>query len=269
MVLVGLAALTNKPTPHSTLGNDISYPQCNGALPAGQAFGIVGVNGGIASSANPCLKKQLAWAAKSSDISLGQPRVQLYLNTGNPGDQPAPTWPHDNKDPFGRWSANPYGQCHGNNSLACGWQYGWNQATKATRAFLPAAAKSAHVSPDPHNYLWWLDVETKNSWQFDSPDGLARNRASLEGVLALLRQDMHLQVGVYSTSYQWHKITGDIPTTSNLTHLDSWLAGANNAEDARERCASPSLTAGGKVLMVQFVAGTFDYNYSCLQIDKK
>ena len=30
----------------ATVGNDISYPQCGMRLPAGHAFGVVGVNGG-------------------------------------------------------------------------------------------------------------------------------------------------------------------------------------------------------------------------------
>ena len=40
-------------------GADVSYPQCGGALPFGQAFGVVGVNGGRASSRNPCLGARL------------------------------------------------------------------------------------------------------------------------------------------------------------------------------------------------------------------
>ena len=36
-------------------GNDVSYPQCGKSFPSGQAFGIVGVNDGLANNANPCL----------------------------------------------------------------------------------------------------------------------------------------------------------------------------------------------------------------------
>src|SRR5215471_9385169 len=36
-------------------GNDLSYPQCGTAFPAGPAFGIVGVNCGLANDLNPCL----------------------------------------------------------------------------------------------------------------------------------------------------------------------------------------------------------------------
>src|ERR671920_2353469 len=36
------------------LGNDVSWPQCNKALPEDPAFAIVGVNNGLANTTNPC-----------------------------------------------------------------------------------------------------------------------------------------------------------------------------------------------------------------------
>src|SRR5216683_2175263 len=74
---------TASPTPTITkVGNDISYPQCGQILPNGQGFGIVGINGGLATTDNPCLSTELLWANQS----LGTPnqaKVQLYVNTGN------------------------------------------------------------------------------------------------------------------------------------------------------------------------------------------
>ena len=58
----------------SLLGNDVSWPQCNKALPKGAAFGIVGVNNGLANTTNPCLKEQLAWAGDPRQALTGQPR---------------------------------------------------------------------------------------------------------------------------------------------------------------------------------------------------
>ena len=60
-----------------TTGNDISYPQCGTAFPSGQAFGIVGVNGGLANRLNPWLGEynggpatsELYWAWGSSGSS--------------------------------------------------------------------------------------------------------------------------------------------------------------------------------------------------------
>src|SRR5450759_5915683 len=42
-------------TVSSTVGYDISYPQCGRPFPTNAAFGIVGVNKGIVFSPNPCL----------------------------------------------------------------------------------------------------------------------------------------------------------------------------------------------------------------------
>ncbi|MCU1569384.1 MAG: hypothetical protein JWR33_125, partial [Naasia sp.] len=58
----------------STLGIDVSWPQCGTKLPQGQAFAVVGVTGGLANDTNPCLSSQLAWAEKSSGVT-GQPKV--------------------------------------------------------------------------------------------------------------------------------------------------------------------------------------------------
>src|SRR4051794_22516535 len=71
----------------SGAGNDISWPQCGRTLPTGQAFGIVGVNNGLANTTNPCLATELSWAGNSKGTTL-QPKTALYVNTANPG-QPA------------------------------------------------------------------------------------------------------------------------------------------------------------------------------------
>jgi hypothetical protein len=79
------------PAADSLVGADVSYPQCGGPLPTEHAFSIVGVNGGRATTTNPCLATQLAWAAEASGGTVHDD-IQLYVNTGNPGEQ-APTWP--------------------------------------------------------------------------------------------------------------------------------------------------------------------------------
>ena len=79
-------------------GNDVSYPQCNKSLPSSHAFGIVGVNDGIANTTNPCFSSELAWAASSTGTT-SQPKASLYVNTANPGNLGVADWPANNIDP--------------------------------------------------------------------------------------------------------------------------------------------------------------------------
>ena len=129
LVWVSMPVFAARPAPSpSVLGNDISWPQCGRKLPSSQAFGIVGVNGGLANTDNPCLRDQLLWASKSSGALANQPKIQLYVNTANPGGLNTPSWPSSNIDPLGNNAPNPYGVCDHSDSLACAWQYGWNRA---------------------------------------------------------------------------------------------------------------------------------------------
>ena len=86
-----------------------------------------------------------------------------------------------------------------------------------------AAAREAGVDSSPSSYVWWLDVETTNTWQTGSSDALARNRATLEGMTASIIARGG-RVGLYSTNRQWAQIVGSVPSTSNLASRPSWLA---------------------------------------------
>ncbi len=242
------------------VGNDISWPQCGKTLPTNQAFGIVGVNGGLATTTNECLATQLTWAYESSGTST-QPVAQLYVNTANPGGLNTPSWPKNNVDPAGTLTSNPYDICDGSDSLACAWQYGWNRALEDVRDRFAPAARTAAVNVDPAAYVWWLDVETENTWK-TGIEGQKSNRADMEGMLAYFKS-VNANVGLYSTTYQWGQIAGTVPTASSLNGLASWHAGARNLSDAKSKCTLRPLTAGGKTVLVQYVANGFDYNYSC------
>ena len=82
MALLSLVIVAGAPAATDpNVGYDISYPQCNGTFPNGGAFGIVGVNGGLPYSANPCLgtgdgPSELSWAGMNAG---------LYANTADPG----------------------------------------------------------------------------------------------------------------------------------------------------------------------------------------
>ena len=256
--------VTPTPTPTITkIGNDISYPQCGKTLPTGQGFGIVGINGGIATTTNGCLSTELLWAGQSLG-TVNQAKVQLYVNTGNPGDVTprVASWPTNNTDPLGNVTSNPYGGCDGSDSAACAWQYGWNRAVDDVQNKFIPAAQTAGVDAVPSDYPWWLDVETANSWE-SGTDGLARNRADLEGMVFYFHSK-GISVGIYSTNYQWGVIVGDVPSNSDLTGLANWRPGATDLAGAQSYCALSSLTAGGSVSLTQYTTNNFDYDYSCL-----
>jgi hypothetical protein len=240
----------------STIGYDVSYPQCGKTLPYSQAFGIVGVNGGKATTANPCLKDQLAWAWKSTGVARPQPKAAVYLNTANPGEyiSSVTTWP--------RSGSTPYGSCAGTRTAACSWQYGWERAKNSVVSFFTPVAPAAHA--DPASYTWWLDVENGNTWQSTAADAKAQNRATLEGMTAYLTS-RGAAVGLYSTGYQWDQIigAGSVPTTSNLAGRSSWLAGATTLNEAISNCAQPALTPRGHVALTQYVVNNLDRDHSC------
>lgn len=249
----------------TTIGYDVSYPQCGKALPYSHAFGVVGVNDGLPRSTNPCLASQLAWAWKSSGSVRSQPKAQVYLNTANPGavTPKVASWPSS--------GSTPYGTCTGTNSTACSWEYGWLRAGESATSFAQGA-RTAAVDARISSYIWWLDVETTNSWQAPGQDlvadktstASARNRATLEGMTAYL-VGQGGRVGLYSTSYQWGQIVGTTPTTSNLAGRNSWIAtGTNTLSGATSYCAKPALTPGGHVTLTQYAVSGYDRDHSCV-----
>lgn len=237
------------------VGYDVSYPQCEADLPRDRAFAVVGVNGGLSTRANPCLAEQLRWAWGSSG-EADQPRAQLYLNTANPGQlrEQVVTWPEA--------GATPYGDCDGANSTACSWQYGWERAHNSVVSFFTPAARAARVDSKPARYVWWLDVETMNTWQWGSREALERNRATLEGMTEYLLS-RGARVGIYSTGEQWSQIVGTVDDDSVLADLDSWLAGSVTAEQAADACEDDPLVPGGRVELSQYVPDELDRNLSC------
>jgi hypothetical protein len=241
----------------TTVGYDVSYPQCGSSLPKDRAFAVVGVNGGLSTKANPCLSSQLAWAWRSSGAVEDQAEAQLYLNTANPGEirDQVSTWP--------KTGTTPYGTCDGSNSEACSYQYGWERASISVVTFFTPAAQEARVESSPAAYTWWLDVETMNTWQSGSAAALARNRATLEGMTDYLLV-RGARVGFYSTNQQWAQIAGTVPAGSVLAGKPSWLAGATSLSGARANCSRNPLVPGGQVTLSQYVQGGWDRNTSCL-----
>jgi hypothetical protein len=254
-LLLGLPA-TGAAAATAAVGYDVSHPQCDEDLPGDPAFGVVGVNGGLATTANPCLAEQLRWAAGAPGADGAQPRLQLYVNTANPGEQRhrVSTWPV-------AWST-PYGPCDYGNTAACSWQYGWDRARDTVNEVFAPAAEAAGVDPDPARYTWWLDVETANTWQSGSAAAQARNRAALEGMAAYLIARGG-SVGVYAVPAQWREVAGTVTWDSNLYRLDSWLPGAVTESGAEANCRREPLTNGGRVALSQYVRDGLDRNVVC------
>ncbi|MBF4591163.1 hypothetical protein [Curtobacterium sp. VKM Ac-1395] len=239
----------------SGIGADISYPQCStpSTWPQDQSFAVVGVNGGRTTESNDCFNQQLAWALTSHG-GTSQPKVQLYVNTANPGAL-ASVWPKSNTIPKGPKVVNPYGNCTGGYDKACSFMYGY------TRAYEDVQKRNV---PNASKYRWWLDVEiggpTGATWQSDK----LQNRADLEGMVEYFTS-VSAKVGIYSTRYQLGLVTGTIPSTSSLYGLPSWVpTGGSSMAEAQATCSSAPLTSGSTVVMTQYEIGAIDRNVSCV-----
>jgi hypothetical protein len=236
----------------STVGYDISYPQCGGTFPANPAFGIVGVNRGIVFSPNPCLgagngPSELAWA--------GGLQAQLYANTANPGPALSTHWPNGQTFPRECNTASS----PGSDTASCAYDYGWNAAADsyqtAVRAYISLGLAAAGATSTPVPNAWWLDVETGNSWRAD----VSLNVAALQGAVAYLQSAGVASIGFYSTQQQWNQITGG---TLVFDEHQSWVAGATTARQAKSNCGSGAFT-GGVVALAQYFAKGFDADLRC------
>jgi hypothetical protein len=273
------------PRPRVT-GNDISYPQCGTAFPARPAFGIVGVNGGLANDLNPCLgpssshpsyrQAELYWAVAASTGASSQPKASLYVDAADPGNL-------DNGRLIADWpkaGATPYGACTttrvrtrkgtftvGRNSRACAWEYGYKKAAQDV-SWVATAAKAIDrlrppvtVAAAAGRYHWWLDVELTSTW-LAGASGHAMNAADLQGMIAALRHAGAPAVGAYSTSLQWTAITGGTtPASGSLYRIANWVPGARTLAGAKSDCHLPSFTRG-RVVITQWQTSV-DGDYAC------
>lgn len=273
VVSVASAPVFAAPKPTKTVevvGYDVSYPQCGKTLPVNPVFTVVGVNGGRPGDTNPCLEQQLTWA-RTANGGAGQPAIQMYVNTANPGaiTPKVTSWPTNNYDPQGNETAGPYGACDGANTQACSWQYGWNKASETYFAFFLPHAKTAGIPAGINDYVWWLDVELENTWQSGSSEALQRNTATLEGMTSFFQKYNAKGVGIYATMSQWTTVTGGknaISETSVLNKLPDWRPSGTSLAIATSNCTEAEpLTRGGYVSMTQYVVRGFDRNHSCAQ----
>ncbi|MDT7615354.1 MAG: hypothetical protein QOF00_2801, partial [Pseudonocardiales bacterium] len=121
---------------------------------------------------------------------------------------------------------------------------------------------------------WWLDVETRNAWHGDG----VSNTAVLQGMYDYLRSHGVTRIGLYSTPFQWKRITGGYAGSSAASYkaawrkefaanhalyaLPLWIATSGNSTTALTACAA-SFT-GARTEMVQYTdAHGFDTNIIC------
>ena len=239
--------LSGAPQP---IGYDLSYPQCS-SYPSNPRFAIVGANGGRSNTANPCLSGEMGWARGAPGQSRpAQPRLSLYIDTGNPGAHHVADWPR-------RGRAAAYGVCNGKLTNACSYIYGEQRAAYSYGLVASRDPAAARTAP------WWLDVELMASWA----GTYQLNIASLRGFIAGLHSSgAGGPIGVYSTIAQWKDITGLTAQTTSAafkTQLPDWVAGTQGTlAQARENCRSGGFT-GAAPTLAQYRVGPLDADFRC------
>jgi hypothetical protein len=213
----------------TSTGFDISWPQCDGAFPAvtPYLFGVVGVTSGHAFRNNPCFASEYAWATRTPSPE------SVYLNLN---EDIGTTAAYGDAGPYG--ACAPDTPCHALN-------YGYNAASSAY-------TYAAQQAPTFVATMWWLDIETENSW---SETDLGRNQDIIRGALRFLQEERHFAVGIYSTASMWREITG-----SWQNGVPAWIGGGTKG-DAQGSCGIGF--TGGPVYLVQYSEGDYDGDYAC------
>lgn len=223
------AAMTGATVVPGGLGYDISWPQCNQALPGDPSeLDIVGVTGGQPFTANPCLGAEASWAQS------GHLPMEVYVNLNSPSSA---------SDPH---AANgPWGACAASDTACQGYNYGYNAAVSAV-----ATGGGAGVSAQ----VWWLDVETGDRWSSDTTENSWDVRGAVDGLRAKGKT-----AGIYSITHMWLQITngvqmGDVPV---------WVPGPAALDYAGFYCSQGFSFEGGPVWMVQYPRGGLDGDLLC------
>lgn len=202
---------------------DVSWPNCKQTKWNQLGTGIIGVSGGLDFHANRCLSREKTWFENYA----------FYLNTGYPG-------PYVHRSS----QASPK-QCHPKNYSCMAYNYGYNAGVYDINY-----ARASGV----YSNLWWLDVETDNSWTAST----TVNQAAIKGMIAAIKaKALFPVIGVYSYKDQWNIITGKWHN-----HLPVWSAtGGLKPSDARAACREKSFT-GGPVWLGQYT-NKLDINLNC------
>ncbi len=208
-------------------GTDISWPQCGHGNPEGYAFVVVGVTGGRPYTGNPCFAEQYGWAAGNNSRA-----TEVYVNLD-----------------FGM---NPEGplSCMEGEDFCQAYNYGYDAAAAAYTYAARQTNGATFLQP-----VWWLDVETENSWS----DNVDLNSFVIQGAIDFLQRTEGVTAGVYSTSHMWQLIAGSYAPTG----IPNWVAGAAGTDDYG-KCGA-ALWAGGEVWAFQYLnfGIDLDQNTAC------
>ncbi len=208
-------------------GLDISFPQgAIPSLPPGYAFLIVGVTNGRAYTENPYLSSQVS-------LAQGKP-LSLYINMNAPVGSTV------------RGNTSSPKTCSKSDKVCQAYNYGYN------------AAAYSYSYAQVNGALWWLDVETSNSWSATK----AINDATLQGAIDYLNLQGAV-VGIYSTPSMWNTIAGSsfIPRQTTISVVPNWIPGASAASP--QSACSQTITGNGQTWLTQYTSGGFDYDYAC------
>jgi hypothetical protein len=209
--------------PVNEVGHDVSWPNCQVSAPKDKTFGIVGITGGLVFRPNPCLFEEAHWFQNLS----------LYLNTGYVGKTGAE-----------KYATSPR-NCSSSDEACLAYNFGYNAAAYALNY-----AASQYV----HTNVWWLDVETDNSWSTNTDF----NRASLQGMIGAITQYTILPtIGFYSYPGQWDSITN-----SWKNGYPNWAAtGSSDFKQAVSYCQGQDFN-GGRTWLTQYTT-RLDNDYAC------
>ncbi len=242
--LIAPAATAAGVYPSSTLGYDVSY--ATRVYPATIFnFAIVSVTRGKALVDNKRFVSEFAWARFGAAAA---PTIYMNLNA-----------------PYGSTVAGHIGSpkacaaATNSEPTACeGYNYGYN-AAKHSYAY--AKANNA-VSA-----IWWLDIETANSWSEDP----AVNDATLQGAIDYLNAQ-GIRVGVYSMAFMWREImgVGFVPKQAlggSMVTTPVWMpVGIMSQVAATNSCLTrTSFIPGNPIWLVQYEASStaIDQNLAC------
>jgi hypothetical protein len=118
------------------------------------------------------------------------------------------------------------------------------------------AVAREHAQTSRGTAVWWLDVETANTWA-----GTTQQNATVLDAMVSRLQQLGARVGIYSTPQMWTEIAGDWSPG-----LPVWYAtGPGTAQTATLACSKSF--AGSPAAVVQWVQktklGVFDHNMVC------